>query len=658
VRAAGLNFRDVLQALGMMAESASADELGLECAGVVAACGDGVQGLAPGDEVIAIATGAFASEVVAQADLVAPKPFGLEFEEAATIPVAFVTARYVLHDLARIGAGDRVLVHTASGGVGLAAVQLCRRAGAEVLATAGTPAKRAFLASLGIEHVMDSRSSSWADEVLECTDGQGVDVVLNSLAGEARALGLGVLRTGGRFVELAVRDVLQDLPVRLRPFERGLAFFTLGDVASARRRELGNVLRTAAAEINAGTLEPLPHTDFDLADAASAFRLMAQAGHIGKVVLTLKEPTYTIEQPAPPLVRADATYLLTGGVGGFALAVAAWLTRNGARHVVLMSRSGRPRPEDVAALDALLRSPAEVRIFCGDVADAGQLDRVLSEVRETMPPLRGIVHAAMTLDDDLLGRLDQERLRAVLAPKIAGAWNLHQLTRQDELEHFVLFSSGSSLVGIPSQANYAAGNAFLDGLALHRRALGLPALAINWGAITGVGYVARNPDVQERLSWEGVGSISADEACAALEHALRHDAGRVAVARIDWSLWTDGTAPTASPQTPNVPRPADKSGSNEGRHAIKAALGSAAPEELAPLLESHLLHCAATVLDANPDRLDPERPLTAMGLDSLMAVELQTAVRRDLGAELPLVEVLDGMTLRQLTERLLEPVTA
>lgn len=657
VRAAGLNFRDVLQALGMMGPDQHRAPMGLECAGIVTACA-GTDAFRPGDEVIAVTTGAFASEVRVPANVVFPKPVDLSFVEAATIPVAFATAHLALCQLARITTGERVLIHTASGGVGLAAVQICQRAGATIFATAGTPEKRAYLASIGIEHVMDSRSLAFADEVLEATGGEGVDVVLNSLAGEARAKGLALLRPGGRFIEMAVRDILSDMPLRLRPFDKGLSFFTIGDVIPTERPTVGATLQAVVQDFASGAYKPLPHTDFDLGNAEQAFRLMAQAGHIGKIVLTVREPSYPIEPRDTPVVRPDATYLITGGLGGFGLAVADWLIRRGARHLVLMGRTGAPRNEDVAAFDALMHRDAEIRVMRGDVTEAADLEGILREIRSRMPPLKGVIHAAMTLDDDLLGRLDLARFHAVLAPKVAGSWNLHRHTREDKLDFFVLFSSGSSLIGIPSQGNYAAANAFLDALALHRRALELPGLAVNWGAIAGVGYVARHPALQGRLTWEGIESISADEACAALESAIRHDMSRVAVARIDWDRWSATEAPArlAGARTGSG-LAVDATGGNEGPNGLFPRLQKATLPERRVILERHLLRRTANVLEADSERLDLDRSLTDMGLDSLMAVELQSALRRDLGVELPLVEMLGGVTLRNLVVGILEQVS-
>jgi acyl carrier protein len=410
-------------------------------------------------------------------------------------------------------------------------------------------------------------------------------------------------------------------------------------------------------DVSEGALHALPHTDFDVANAEQAFRLMAQAGHIGKIVLAFNEPEYRVERAEAPLVRPEGTYLITGGLGGFGMAIADWLVRRGARNLVLMSRSGAPRDEDAARFQNLMQSEARIVVMHGDVTDAGDVERVIRAVRSGMPPLKGVIHAAMTLDDDLLGRLGLDRFHAVLAPKIAGGWNLHRLTGEDDLDFFVLFSSGSSMIGIPAQSNYAAANAFLDGLALHRRALGLPALAINWGAIEGVGYVARHPELQGRLRWEGVDSITTDEACAALEHALRHKVGRVAVARIDWDRWSDHAA-----QTPGATAQAlaGGAGSDTGRTVDKGVLTglrNAEPAERRALLEQHLVRHAARVLDTPAARVDPARSLTDMGMDSLMAVEFQTALGSELGVDVSLVELLGGMSLRKLVDGLLDQLS-
>ena len=604
--------------------------LGLECAGVVEACGEAVDGLNPGDEVIAaVVGGAFASRVVASAELVAPKPRGLTFEQAATVPIAFLTAEYALNRLAHLAPGERVLVHSATGGVGLAAVQLARQAGAQVFATAGTAEKREYLESLGIDHALDSRSLGFADELLRRTGGEGVDVVVNSLAGEGLAASLALLRPYGRFVELGKRDIHDDSHIGLRPFEKSLSFFAvdLHSLYQDRPAEVGSVLRSLVRRIEAGKLEPLPHRAFDLGDAEPAFRLMAQSRHLGKVILTVREPTYRVIPLAPERIfRSDGTYVVAGGLGGFGLAVASWMAQEGAGHIVLASRSGTPAKEDEAALHALSSTAADIVVRRCDVTDRDDVERLLTEIRMTMPPLKGVVHAAMVLDDGVLEKLDPRRFEAVLAPKVAGAWNLHELTLDDDLELFVLFSSISALLGPPTQSSYAAANAFLGALAAHRRAKGRPGVAVDWGLIADAGYVARRPELRGRLAREGFEKgIPAHDACAALSKILRHGLTRVAVSRVDLGEVSRG----AAFEHPSVPL-GDRTLTNPGigqRWALSSRLATASPADRAATLEHYLVQRTATVLGALPERVDLDRPLPEMGLDSLMAVELRTAVR-------------------------------
>jgi acyl transferase domain-containing protein/NADPH:quinone reductase-like Zn-dependent oxidoreductase len=488
VLAAGLNFRDVLKALAMPPFSGSRTDADAsqqqECTGIVVACGEGVDRFHVGDEVIALACTSIGSHALASQNLAVRKPAALSFEDAATVLVGFVTAHYALHTLARMAPGERVLIHSATGGVGLAAIQLCQRASVEIFATAGSPEKREYLRSLGIEHVYDSRSLDFADEILACTNGEGVDVVLNSLAGEAITRGLEILRARGRFVEIGKRDIYGDSKLGLFPFRKSIAFFGL-DMGAPGILD-PQLLDLIASQLADGSLKPLPRTVFDVADAEQAFRLMAQAKHIGKVVLSLERPQYDVMQHDRLTFRPDASYLITGGFGGFGIAVAEWMVEQGARHLVLLSRTGAPRSEDAAALAALEGRVHVVR-RAADVADESDVARVLAEVRDTMPPLRGVVHAAMVLDDGMLTQIDAERLERVLAPKIAGAWNLHRQTLDQRLDFFVLFSSIASVIGNPVQGNYAAANAFLDALSAFRRSRGLPSLTVSWGALSEVG---------------------------------------------------------------------------------------------------------------------------------------------------------------------------
>jgi len=640
--------------------------LGFECAGVIIECGEGVEHFHPGDNVMAVAIGSFASQVITRAEMVERMPTYLTFEEAATFPLVFVTAHYALNHLARLSAGERVLIHAATGGVGLAAIQLARRTGATIFATAGTPEKRAYLKAMGIEYVMDSRSLAFADEVLAATNGEGVDVVVNSLAGEAIPKGLSILRPYGRFLELGKRDIYANAQIGLLPFDRDLSFssIALDRMFFERPAMLGSMAREIVAWVEDRELEPIPYTAFDLSKAEDALRFLAQAKHIGKIVLTVREPVYPV---APCLDRAvccpEATYVISGGLGGFGLAIARWLVDRGARHLVLMSRRGAPTTENHPAFDTLCKLPAQIVVFQGDVSDENDVRRMLDEIREKRPPLRGIVHAAMVLDDALLTQMTPERFHAVLLPKVAGAWNLHRLTTADELDFFVLFSSVASVFGTKSQANYAAANAFLDALAPYRRSLGLPGLTVNWGALGEVGYVSQHPEIAQFLNRQGAGLLTPAEAIEALEQALRLGVSEMALFRLDWSRFS--SIDEASVYVRKAKRFKDflsiePSTSVEGvaqRGSVLSLLSAAAPDQRQTLLQMHITERVARVLGTSVQKVDPGWRLTDMGVDSLMAVELQTIVKRDFGVPLQLTSFLEGISVAQLTTKLLEQLT-
>ncbi len=660
VRATALNFRDVLKATGVLEH---AGPIGTDCAGVIARVGSAAGGFQVGEAVVAIAPGCFATHVVTAAALAVPKPDGLSFEEAAAQTVAYLTSDYCLNELGHMSKGQRVLIHAAAGGVGLAAVHLCQRAGVEVLATAGSEQKRAYLRSLGIKHVFDSRTLVFKDE----TTG-GVDIVLNSLAGPAIDAGLSLLKPKGRFIELGKTDIRAAGAIRQQFPDVDYLLADLTPLFAERSPWIRSHLEALLREIAAGRLPSLPVTAFEAPEVKQAFRHMAAARHIGRVVV--REGTRDL---------ARGAHLITGGLRGIGLKLAEWLVQQGARDLVLVGRNapGKAALQTIAQMEA---QGATVRVFTGDIAELATAERA---VRQAGGNLRGVWHCAGVIADAALAAQSWERLAAVMRPKVDGAWNLHTLTLGMDLEVFVSFSSLASLLGSRGQANYCAANAFLDGLAQLRRANGLPALTVNWGAWGETGLAAGEA-MERQLARTGLTSMQPEDALEALKLALHTGQPQLAIAAIDWPKYLSQIpgSQKSSDKTDGFQADALKTGSIYAELILETELGkvldkghipgashsrqSAAQKATAtvsrlaelnalpaagrrPVLTRVLEEVARTTLDLRPsDEIDPDESLAELGMDSLLAVELRNGLSAVFERRLSSTLLFDYPTLRML----------
>ncbi|HEY3886321.1 MAG TPA: SDR family NAD(P)-dependent oxidoreductase [Vicinamibacterales bacterium] len=649
VAATGLNFRDVLNALGLY--PGDAGPLGLECVGAISALGEGVDDLHVGEQVVAIAPASFRRYVTTPRNTVVPKPKHVTDVAAATLPIAFLTAMYALRNVAHLQKGERVLVHAAAGGVGLAAIQIARLAGAEVLATTGSSVKREYLQSIGVDRVSDSRSTAFVDDVRGWAP-EGVDVVLNSLAGDLIPAGLSLLRDEGRFVEIGKQPKWD--ADRVRSINPAVSYtaFDLSEVIRQQPALLQTMLLELMAAIDTRQLSPLPHRVFPMRRVENAFRHMAQARHIGKVVVS-HPPAAPAARADGPMFRADATYAITGGLGALGLHVAAWAAARGARELCLLGR-GEPSDPARAAIARLQSAGAHVTTMRVDVGDRAALATALTCIEEKHPPIRGVFHLAGVLDDGLLRSQRWEQWRDVLAPKVDGAWNLHALTLDRPLDFFVLFSSASALVGAPGQASYAAANAFLDALAAYRASQGMTALSVSWGPWAGDGMAGRaKSDAQRRWSAHGFTALDANQATLALERVMMAGAAHVAVVPIDWATLEqsgDGqrTSPFFSSLVRAVPRGDAGPAPRPGRRTV--AEWRAAPGAKRHGLTSAYVRAVlygALGLDAQ-HACSAQQPFGEIGLDSLMAVEIRNTLAEDLGRALPATLLFDYPTIDAL----------
>lgn len=656
VAAAGLNFRDVMWAQGLLPEEALEDgfagpTLGMECAGRVLRAGPDAAH-APGDAVIAFAPACFAGHVTVKSGAVAPLPPGLGMEAGAATPVAFLTAWHGLMELARLRAGETVLIHGGAGGVGLAAMQVAASVGARVIATAGSPARRELLRNLGAEHAFDSRSLSFADAVMEATDGVGVDVVLNSLSGEAMERSIDCLRPFGRFVELGKRDFYGGTEIGLRPFRRNLSYFGMDadQLLTARPDLAASAFKAIGEGFARGDLIAPPHTVFAPEEAAEAFRLMQRSGHMGKILI---RPPVAPAAAAPAMhVPTDGAVLVIGGLGGFGAQTALRLAERGAPELWLTSRSGRT---DAGAVIARIESlGAKVHLRAVDAADEAGMAALMAEIDAGPLPLRGAVHAAMVLDDGLIATQTRARMDAVMRPKIAGAAVLDRLTRRRDLSMFVVFSSATGMVGNPGQGAYVAANCWLEAMAAERRRAGLPGLAMAWGAISDAGFLARDEAARKLLADRlGGASITAAEALDRMEQAMaapEGSASAVICGRIDWAAAGRELALTKTPLFARIdmPEATERAG---GAAELRAELAGLPEAEAVARVTGLLAAEASRILRLAVEEVDPAQPLTDMGFDSLMAVDLRMAAEEALGVDIPLMSIAGGATLQDVAGR-------
>lgn len=643
VRASNLNFADVLVALGRYPSfEGRMPQLGADYAGEVVAVGPGVTEHEVGDQVAGISTnGAWATYITCDANLAVTLPPSLTAGQAAAVPSAHATAWYSLHNLARISSRDKVLIHSATGGVGQAAIAIARAAGAEIFATAGSPHRRELLRGMGITHVYDSRSIDFADQIRKDTDGYGVDIVLNSLPGAAQRAGLELLSFGGRFVEIGKRDIYGDTRLGLFPFRRNLAFYAvdLALLTLTNPNTVRDLLTTIYQHIADGVLPAPETTHFPLTDGATAIRVMGAAEHTGKLVLDVPRSG---QDPAvvPPsevkTFRADGSYVVTGGLSGLGLFLAEKIAEAGCGRIVLNGRSA-PGPAAQAALRRIRSHGVEVEVERGDIADPATARRLVEAATASGLPLRGVLHAAAVVEDATLSSITDELVERDWAPKVHGAWNLHEATLGQPLDWFCSFSSAAALVGSPGQGAYAAANSWLDAFAHWRKAQGLPATAIAWGAWSEIGQ-------GQNLAQDEAMAIQPDDGAYAFDALLRHDRTHTGYAPVAGAPWLASFAQTRP--FAEAFRNLDKG--RTGGSQFLAELRSLPTEEWSARLRRLISDSISLILRRS---VDPDRPLSEYGLDSLGSLELRTRIETETGIRISAMGI---TTIRALAESLTE----
>ena len=700
VHASALNFKDLMLALGMLHNPLGLDRLellfdpptalGIEFSGVVEAVGAEVVGVAVGDEVFGIGKQCLANVVRTHFHFVAHKPARLSHQEAASMPIVFATAYAGLVDKARVGAGERVLVHSAAGGIGQAAIQLCRAAGAEVICTVGSGQKRDYLRQrYGVSEFADSHSAaSWHADVQRITGSLGVDVVINSLKGEAIPLGLSLLAVGGRFVEIGKVDILANAPLPMHALLNDISFLSvqLDVLMTSNTSRLHTYMQAVSRMANEGTLQPLVDQVYGCAEVEAAFRYLMAGQHMGKVIIDFSPTAQAaLLSPPPPssaaAVSASApsslvsacssssstsifrpihpfsphhTYILTGGTGAVGLKLVHYLAVRGARHFLLLSRRGRSslRPSELAELEALRRFGVQFMLPATDITSLDSVsDAYAAALQAGWPRAACIFHLAMVLDDDTIPRLTEARLRPVIAPKVDGILNLLSVIPPADVAAIVAFSSAASVLGNSSQANYSAANAFLDAYAFRLSAAGYRAVTINLGVVEDVGVLAEDYKLRQLLMVKGfTGGLTTPSICHTVAAIVRDErpAYTTDVALLPSRQYLHGSFDWRS-VCATYPILATRF-AHLVDHTTDSNASASSDAGSGVTIDS-LRGLIAGLLGLSADKLDIAEPLTRQGLDSLLAVELSATLKKRCGGlNVSQMELLGGMSVEAILE--------
>lgn len=630
IKASGLNYKDVLFALGvlpakLMHEGAVGPAVGLEYAGVVEAVGAEVTDLAAGDLVSGMAFGqaGLANSIQLDSRFVMKRPPEWSHTDAATMPVVFNTAWYALHHLARLGAGDTLLVHGGAGGVGQAAIQIAQAAGARIIATAGSPERRGILQRQGVDHVFDSRNLGFVEDIRRVTNGRGVEVALNALAGPQMRATLECMAPFGRFLEIGKRDFLSDQPLGLGALTNNISYHAIDleqmvEFAPERLMHLLEEVRDAAF---AGTIRPLPSRVFEPAAIATAADHLRKSAAVGKVVIRHEDrpPLVPFAAEGAFSVRPDRTVLVTGGTRGFGLKTAQWLVARGARHLCLVSLTGKLSPEGEAFVKTAQQSGVTVIVVAADISAEDGVKRALDAAEQNgMPPLCGIVHAATLYGDSAAANLDPSAHTKVVGAKAHSAFHFDRLTRGITLDFFVLYSSIASSVGSEGQASYASANAYLDALATARRQAGHTVLVVNWGGLEDAGELTSNALARATLTQGDDKLTSTDAALSQLGNALASGLTDVGIGHLPRTRLVSGLKRLATGRLNRVAPAADQA--EDASELDWRQIEDATARRTT--FDALMLQLMSEALQLPVDRFNTRKTLVEHGLDSLMSIQL------------------------------------
>jgi NADPH:quinone reductase-like Zn-dependent oxidoreductase len=670
IKATSMNFKDIMISMGQL----SSKYIGVECAGIISAAGSKVTHLSVGDRVCAMSEGAYSTYTRCLGTSAQKISDSMSFEDASTIPVIYCTAYYSLFDIGRLAKGETVLIHASAGGVGQAAIILSQTVGAEIFVTVGSVAKKEFLMTeYGIpeDHIFYSRNTSFAKAIHRATNGQSVDLVLNSLAGDALRETWDSLAHFGRFIEIGKRDITGNTRLEMARFEYNAMFASvdLTVVAAERPKIMKRLLSDVFGLMDKGLIRPIsPITTFPISNVESAFRTLQGGKIMGKIVIVprLDDQVKAVPSKTPKnLLSADSTYIVIGGTGGLGRSMSRWMIEKGARHIVLISRSGKATGKVGQLVEEAKSQGAQVVVKPCDVSDKAQVERLIKEGISHLPPVKGVIHAAMVLHDVLFEKMTHDQWEAVVKPKVAGAWNFHHALLSTPLSFFIFLSSAAGAVGNRGQAAYAAANCFLNAFAQYRNRLGLPASSIDLTAVSDVGYLAENAERQAQVA-ENLGSETINEkevlaliAAAIIGRMKECNSHCITGLKINADskdlFWVDDVKFKYLKAAADAEAASLSTSSSTATVSLSSALKAAQDyKQATELVSEGLMTKVSAVLMFPREEMDASKPIVVYGLDSLVAIEIRNWITRELEASLQVLELLTSSSITALAETILK----
>ncbi|MFC6010851.1 type I polyketide synthase [Nocardia lasii] len=663
----GLNYKDPLKIIGLLGERELAPTYfgtvpGMEGIGTVVRVGDGVDDVAVGDKVAVASKGMMRRFAVVDRQLAVGVPADTD-PGYCTSTIAFGTAEYALHDLARLEPGETVLIHGAAGGVGTAAIQVAKAIGARIIGTASSPERRAHVLAMGADHAVNSRSLNFVDEVLALTGGVGADVIVSSAPGEILRQNFNAAAEFGRIVEVGKADIYTGGLLELANFDKNLSYYSmdLDRLVAVRPQRLSRLLQRVFEKVTEGTYTPLPYQMFETHEVSQAFEETLRSSRVGRIALRMDDATPPVRPYLPPIeIDGAASYLITGGFGGFGMAIGRWLALRGARRLVLVGRSGASTDTARRQLEVWRALGIEVIEELADVTDTAAIAAIVARAHRADHPLRGVFHAAGAVSDNRLAKMEFDQLDRVYRPKVHGAQVIHQAVADAgiTLDMFVLCSSGGSMYGIYGQYNYCAANLAVETMARRWTAAGERALCIGWGHLSGAsGGMASDETAEKYLDLVGFGPIDMADATAYLEQTLRLGASNAAIIPTDWAKLT-GTFPqlARTGRTAALAQTSAKDTSELAR--LRSELAAMDEAKRGPAIARKMAEELAVVMGVPVESIDMTVPVPELGLDSLMAVELGARVTKTLGIDLMSMQMGRSFSLEQAGPKVAELILA